>query len=124
MSSLQGKGLTALRMPAVSPALSDVEGDWCQNPHLRMEERTPLDARIAAERPALSSGLKKLREALGEATYTQYIDSVRNLTKSGRTLLLVADGFRHRSLLEREFIPAIKTAFDVSTVRVVANSYI
>ena len=65
MSSLQGKGLTALRMPAVSPALSDVEGDWCQNPHLRVEERTPLDARIAAERPALSSGLKKLREALG-----------------------------------------------------------
>lgn len=124
MSSLQGKGLTALRMPAVSPALSDVEGDWCQNPHLRVEKRTPLDARIAAERPALSSGLKKLREALGEATYAQYIDSVRNLTKSGRTLLLVADGFRHRSLLEREFIPAIKTAFDVSTVRVVANSYI
>ena len=124
MSSLQGKGLTALRMPAVSPALSDVEGDWCQNPHLRVEERTPLDARIAAERPALSSGLKKLREALGEATYTQYIDSVRNLTKSGRTLLLVADGFRHRSLFEPVFIPPIKKAFDVSTVRVVANSFI
>lgn len=124
MSVPKRKGLTAIRMPAVSPALIGVEGDWCQNPHLHVEERTPLEARIAAERPALVPGLKKLQATLGESKYTQYIDSLRNLTQSGKTLLMVADGFQHRSLLEREFIPMIKAAFDVSTVRVVAYSYL
>ena len=124
MGTLEGKGLTAIRMLAVSPALIGVEGDWCQNPHLRVEKKTPLEARIAAERPALSAGLKKLKTALGESKYAKYIDSVRNLTQSGKTLLMVADGFQHRSLLEREFIPAIKAAFEVSTVRVVAYSYL
>ncbi len=117
MSTLENKEV-------VSPALGGVEGDWCQNPHLSVVEKTPLEARIAAGRPGLSEGLKKLRESMGETTYVKYIDSLRNLTKSNDTLLMVADGFRHRSLLEREFIPQIKAAFGVSSVRVVACSYI
>ena len=108
----------------VSPALGGVEGDWCPNPHLSVVEKTPLEARIAADRPALVEGLKKLRQAIGETKYVTYIDTLRNLTKSNETLLMVADGFRHRSLLERDFIPQIKEAFAVSSVRVVACSYI
>ncbi len=115
---------TIEKKEVVSPALGGVEGDWCQNPLLTAVEKTPLEARIAADRPALQEGLKKLKASLGEAKYVKYIDTLRNLTKSNETLLMVADGFRHRSLLEREFIPQIKEAFGVSSVRVVACSYI
>ena len=120
METLKERCLTALKMPTVRPALSDVEGDWCQNPHLSTTELTPLEARLAAERPALCEGLKKLRGLIGESAYAKHISGLHNLTRGGQTLLMVAGSFMQRSLLEREFIPQIKQAFGVSEVRIVA----
>ena len=41
------------------------------------------------------------------------------MTKSGGMLLMVAGDLRQKSLLERDFIPQIKEAFEVQVVRLV-----
>ena len=93
--------------------------EWQKNPHVSMEVMTPIEQRIAAERPQLSQGLAKLRELLGEEKFIKYISPLHNITKNKSTLLLVAANVLQRSHIERECIPQIKKAFDVVYVRVV-----
>ena len=121
METLEAKGLKPLKMPAAaSPASRDVEEEWCADPHLSAVEMTPLEARLAAKSPELAEGLKKLRSLVGEEAYEKQIAELPNLTRNAQSLLIVAKNFMQRSLLERDFIPKFKEAFDVADVRVVA----
>ena len=116
----QSVGLTPISMPEFKPIWQDVEGDWCKNETLFSVEMSPLERRIAEERPSLSASLGKLRSLLGDKKYQSLIDPIHNLTKREKILLVVAGNFLQKSLLERECIPYIKEAFDVSSVRIVA----
>jgi hypothetical protein len=116
------KGNQALRplsMPRFNPVWKDVEGDWCKNESLASVPFSPLESRIAKEKPGLSQGLEKLRSLLGEDNFRKFISPLHNLTQNGNMLLVIAGDFLQRSLLERECIPSLKEAFGVSKVRIV-----
>ena len=79
----------------------------------------PLADRIAEEKPELKDGIAKLREFLTPDVYDRSFDQVETFTKSGDMLLIVTDAMR-RSFIERDCIGALKEAFGVKYVRVVA----
>lgn len=89
-----------------------------ENKHLSAAVLTPLAERIAAEKPGFLPGVQQLQASLTADTYARCIEKIHNITKSGNTLMIIADSFMHRSLIEKECIPAIKEAFGVSIVRV------
>lgn len=81
---------------------------------------TPLEERMAVEKPELMDGLLKLRELLGAEKFEKYISTIHNINKSGNKIMFIADTEIHRTHIERECIRAIEEAFDVEYVRIVA----
>ena len=113
------KGLTDMVMPRVAPIIKDVEGDWCRNSSLYTTEYKPLAERIAAERPALTEGLDKLRALMGEDKYKTLINPLINLARQDKTMLVIAKNHMQRSLIERDCVPMFKEAFGISNIRIV-----
>ena len=81
---------------------------------------TPLEQRMAKEKPYLMEGLAKLKESLGEDSFKRLISNVHNINLSGPRIMLVADNELHRNI-ERECLPAIAEAFNVTNIRVVTQ---
>ena len=119
METVREDGLETVKMPRVAPAVAGAEGDWCHNSHLSTEKLTPLEDRLAVQRPVLCEGLGKLRQLLGTERYDKYIGTLPNLTRNGSMVLIVAHDVMQRSMIERECIPHIKEAFGVTRVQVV-----
>ena len=82
---------------------------------------TPLEERMAKEKPQLMEGLLKLHELLGDEKFKRYISNVHNINVSGHAILLVAESELHRTNIERECIKEIMQAFDVDNIRVVTQ---
>lgn len=82
---------------------------------------TPLEQRMAEEKPYLMEGLAKLKESLGEDSFKRLISNVHNINLSGPRIMLVADNELHRTNIERECLPAIAEAFNVTNIRVVTQ---
>lgn len=82
---------------------------------------TPLEQRMAEEKPYLMEGLAMLREILGDEKFRRMISNVHNINMSGSKIMLVADNELHRTNIERECLPAIAKAFNVDNIRVVTQ---
>lgn len=82
---------------------------------------TPLVARLAEEKPQLLPGLERLQSGLGEKKFQKYINTIHNINLSGSHMLIVADTEFHRTMLERECLEEIRTAFQVDNIRIVAQ---
>lgn len=82
---------------------------------------TPLEQRMAKEKPHLMEGLKTLRAELGDDGFKRLISKVHNINVAGERCLIVAESELHRTNLEREAIPAIAKAFNVSNIRIVTQ---
>ncbi|HAK75184.1 MAG TPA: hypothetical protein DCP36_19530 [Sporomusaceae bacterium] len=80
---------------------------------------TPLEERISQEMPHLSEALDALRIAIGPADFDKYINSLASLRKVDDQLLLITRKEMYRSVITSRFLPAIKTAFAVSFIRIV-----
>jgi len=91
------------------------------NGKLRQEKFTPLEERLA-DRPALADGLVRLKSAIGEENFNKDINSISNINKSERSLLVVAGSERQRTLLVRSYLPQLAAAFDVDNVQVVGGA--
>ncbi|HMM23048.1 MAG TPA: hypothetical protein PKA10_20255 [Selenomonadales bacterium] len=89
---------------------------------LKREAFTPLSRRIAPGQSELSAGLDTLKGLLGAADFDRYIESLISLRLQDQALWLITDRAMHRSILERRFIPQLKTAFGVSRVRIISQS--
>lgn len=82
---------------------------------------TPLESRMAKEKPELMPGLQKLHELLGEESFKKHISNIHNINMSGSNMLIVADSELHRTNLERNCIRVIMEAFNVDNIRVVTQ---
>lgn len=82
---------------------------------------SPLEKRMAKEKPQLMPGLKKLREELGDAEFERLITRIHNINVAGERCLIVAESELHRTFIERDAIPAIAKAFNVTNIRVVTQ---
>lgn len=89
-----------------------------RNPNVTVDAFSPLHVRLAAEKPILFECLQKLREEIGEEAYQNYFSTLKTINRSGKKLLIVGDNLFQRSMIERDYIPAIKKAFEVTFVRI------
>lgn len=82
---------------------------------------TPLDDRIAAEAPHLSPALASLRQAMGDADFDRYINSLASLKKVDDQLLIITRREMNRSILISRFLPLLKQSFGVNYIRIISQ---
>lgn len=92
-----------------------------ENSKLFEEPFEALELRLAKEKPALLPGLKLLQEKMGAVEFTRLISPLLNINQSGRALLLVSGDERLRTALTAKWLPALREAFDVDSVRIVGG---
>lgn len=80
---------------------------------------TPLEERVKAEEPALSSGLAKLKAKMAESDFEKYINSLISLKKHGDTMFLITRNAMYKSVIEFKFSKQITESFGVSGVRAI-----
>lgn len=80
---------------------------------------TPLEERIKAENPALSSGMVKLKAKMAEGDFEKYINSLISLKKHGDTMFLITKNARYKSVIELKFIKLITECFEASGFRII-----
>ncbi len=82
---------------------------------------SPLEKRMAEEKPYVMEKLQKLKAILGEETFHRLISNVHNINYAGNRIMIVAENELHRTNIERECLPAIAEAFEVTSIRVVTQ---
>ena len=76
---------------------------------------SPLEERMQKEKPEVFARLQKLKEIIGEES------KVHNINYADTRIMLVAESELHRTNIEREILPAIAEAFEVTSIRVVTQ---
>ena len=69
---------------------------------------SPLEKRMAKEKPQLMPGLKVLREELGDAEFERLITRIHNINVADERCLIVAESELHRTFILRDALPAIE----------------
>jgi len=64
---------------------------------------------------------KRLKELIGEETFKRLVSKIHNINYADTRILIVAESELHRTNIERELLPAIAEAFEVSSIRVVTQ---
>ena len=82
---------------------------------------SPLDERMQKERPEVFARLQKLNEMTGEETFKLLVSKVHNINYADTRIMIVAESELHRTNIEREILPAIAEAFEVTSIRVVTQ---
>lgn len=81
-----------------------------------------LEVRAAKEKPQLLTGLSALKKAMGTATFERLVNSLLNVNLGDNALLMVAGDERVRTALTAKWLPVIKAAFNVDSVRIVGGA--
>ena len=81
-----------------------------------------LEVRMAKEKPQLVPGLTALKKAMSAPAFERLISPLLNINLGDDALLLVAGDERVRTELIGKYLPVIKAAFNVSSVRVVGGA--
>lgn len=107
-----------MRPDLIVPGEEETSFEVEQDPTVVEIPFSPLEQRMAKEKPYLMEGLHQLHKDLGEETFKRLISRIHNINVSGERCLIVAESELHRTNIEREAIPAIAKAFKVSNIRV------
>ena len=81
-----------------------------------------LEVRMAKEKPQLVPGLTALKKAMSAPAFERLISPLLNINLGDDALLLVAGDERVRTELIGKYLPVVKAAFNVSSVRVVGGA--
>lgn len=82
---------------------------------------SPLEQRMQREKPLVYEKLQVLKEIIGEETFKRLMSRVHNINYADTRIMLVAESELHRTNIERELLPAIAEAFQVTSIRVVTQ---
>ncbi len=82
---------------------------------------SPLEVRMQKEKPAVFECLQKLKDEIGEETFTRLVSKIHNINYADTRILIVAESELHRTNIQRELLPAIQKAFNVTSIRVVTQ---
>ena len=81
-----------------------------------------LEVRMAKEKPQVMPGLTALKKAMSAPAFARLISPLLNINLGEDALLLVAGDKRVRTELIGKYLPVLKAAFNVSSVRVVGGA--
>ena len=82
---------------------------------------SPLEERMQKEKPEVFERLQKLKAIIGEETFKRLVSKLHNITYADTRIMMVAESELHRTNIEREILPAIAEAFEVTSIRVVTQ---
>ncbi|MDY6029068.1 MAG: hypothetical protein SPI71_02270 [Acidaminococcaceae bacterium] len=82
---------------------------------------SPLEERMAQEKPLVFEKLQKLKTIIGEEKFVRLVNRIHNINYADTRILIVASSELHRTNIERELLPAIQEAFEVTSIRVVTQ---
>lgn len=82
---------------------------------------SPLEERMQKEKPEVFARLQKLKKIIGEEPFKRLVSKVHNINYADTRIMLVAESELHRTNIEREILPAIAEAFEVTSIRVVTQ---
>ena len=82
---------------------------------------SPLEERMQKEKPEVFERLQKLKAIIGEETFKRLVSKLHNINYADTRIMLVAENELHRTNIEREILPAIAEAFEVTSIRVVTQ---
>ena len=117
MSALEPISMQAVSEKVVLARKGRLEEDaqFVVNPRLTSTEFIPLEERMAGEKPEIAACLAKLKEKVGSET-------LQNINRSDKNLLIVTGSERLRTLLLKEHLKDIMDAFSVDNVRIVGGA--
>ena len=82
---------------------------------------SPLEERMQKEKPEVFERLQKLKAIIGEETFKRLVSKLHNINYADTRIMIVAESELHRTNIEREILPAIAEAFEVTSIRVVTQ---
>ena len=82
---------------------------------------SPLEERMQKEKPEVFERLQKLKAIIGEETFKRLVSKLHNIHYAETRIMMVAESELHRTNIEREILPAIAEAFEVTSIRVVTQ---
>ena len=82
---------------------------------------SPLEERMQKEKPEVFERLQKLKAIIGEETFKRLVSKLHNINYADTRIMMVAESELHRTNIEREILPAIAEAFEVTSIRVVTQ---
>ena len=82
---------------------------------------SPLEERMQKEKPEVFERLQKLKAIIGEETFKRLVSKLHNINYADTGIMMVAESELHRTNIEREILPAIAEAFEVTSIRVVTQ---
>ncbi len=88
---------------------------------LIIENFTPLMERIKANKPKLVEPLKKLKEEIGDENFDRYINTLLDIKKFERQMMITIDSNINRTMIIKMFMESIEKCFEVDSVRIVVQ---
>ena len=82
---------------------------------------SPLEERMQKEKPEVFERLQKLKAIIGEETFKRLVSKLHNINYADTRIMMVAESELHRTNIEREILPAIAEAVEVTSIRVVTQ---
>ena len=82
---------------------------------------SPLEERMQKEKPEVFERLQKLKAIIGNETFKRLVSKLHNINYADTRIMMVAESELHRTNIEREILPAIAEAFEVTSIRVVTQ---
>ena len=82
---------------------------------------SPLEERMQKEKPEVFERQQKLKAIIGEETFKRLVSKLHNINYADTRIMMVAESELHRTNIEREILPAIAEAFEVTSIRVVTQ---
>ena len=82
---------------------------------------SPLEERMQKEKPEVFERLQKLKAIIGEETFKRLVSKLHHINYADTRIMMVAESELHRTNIEREILPAIAEAYEVTSIRVVTQ---
>ncbi len=111
----------AIREDLVVPGEGEENYVCAQNARVVTIPFSPLEVRMEREKPYVFERLQKLKAIIGEDTFKRLVSKIHNINYADTRIMIVADSELHRTNIERELLPAIAEAFEVTNIRVVTQ---
>ena len=89
---------------------------YAPNNNLRTEVFVRFEQRAAQEKPLLLPGLMALKEKMGTYDFDKYINNL-----SGKSMIMLTGDEKTRTILVSRWLPQIRDAFGVDSVRIVGG---
>ena len=77
--------------------------------------------RVEEEKPELLEGFHKIFTAIGPEEFQNYFNQLVDIKKVDQRMIITTKNFRHKSIIERQYLPLICESFGVTNIRIISQ---